>query len=100
MADRFGTIWKTTTNPYCPSPLFAIPASRTQVVKLVRSLQLVLIAMSALGGASSGLAKSQAYPGKIIRQSVGFPQSRTVAITARREEQTMTMTLWQNVPTE
>ena len=59
-------------------------------MKLVRSLQLVLIAVSALGGASSGLAQSQAYPGKIIRLIVGFPPGGATDITARLVGQNVT----------
>jgi len=66
-------------------------------VKLVRSLQLILIAVSALGGASSGLAQSQAYPGKIIRLIVGFPPGGAADITARLVGQKMSASLGQTV---
>src|SRR5436305_593063 len=76
MADRSGTIWKTTKNPYHPSPLFAIPASRRQVVKLVRSLQLVLIAVAkakpgSLNFASSGTGGSPHLAGEMFKQMAG-----------------------------
>ena len=66
-------------------------------MKLVRSLQLVLIAVSALDGASSGLAQSQAYPGKIIRLIVGFPPGGATDITARLVGQKMSASLGQTV---
>jgi tripartite-type tricarboxylate transporter receptor subunit TctC len=66
-------------------------------VTLVRSLQVVLITVSALGAASGVFAQSQAYPSKIIRLIVGFPPGGATDITARLVGQKMSVSLGQTV---